>query len=107
MTLVDKDRAEAEIRTSEKIIALFFADYCPYCRAFRPLFQNVASSSDGDFAEIDITDDDSPFWDEFGISIVPTIIAFSDGGIIARRDGKAHVGLDISDLEGILREVKD
>ncbi|MCK4454936.1 MAG: hypothetical protein KAU99_01165 [Thermoplasmata archaeon] len=74
MTLVDN--AEAEIEKSESIVTLFFARWCPFCRAFKPSFEDLASSSGGDFGEV-----------------------------TARRDGKPHVGLSESDLKGLMEEI--
>lgn len=106
MTLIDEHSAETEIETSEKIIALFFAQWCPYCRAFKSVFENIASSSDGDFAAVDISDEGNPMWEKYEISIVPTLIAFSQGETIGRRDGKAHVGLSQTDLRKLIEETR-
>jgi thioredoxin-like negative regulator of GroEL len=105
MTLVDN--AEVEIEESENVVALFFAGWCPYCRAFKPTFESIASSSNRDFGEIDISDEASEYWDKYGIRIVPTVIAFSHGAVTARRDGKSHVGLNESELKELLDETED
>lgn len=104
MTLVDN--AEAAVEKSESVVILFFARWCPFCRAFKPSFEDLASSSDGDFGEIDISDEDSEYWDKYDIAIVPTLIAFSRGKVTARRDGRSHVGLSKSDLKGLMEEVE-
>jgi thioredoxin 1 len=105
MTLIDN--AEAEIGESESIVALFFAQWCPYCRAFKPAFEKTASSSDRDCGLIDISDEKSEYWDRYGISIVPTVIVFSNGEVIARKDGKPRVGLRESELKDLLDETED
>lgn len=107
MTLIDESNAETEIESSEKVIALFFAQWCPYCRAFKSVFESLASSSEGDFTAVDISDEENPMWERYEISIVPTLIAFSQGEIIARRDGKAHVGLSETDLRDLIEEIQD
>ena len=104
MTLVDN--AEAAIEKSESIVMLFFARWCPFCRAFKPSFEDLASSPNGDFGEIDISDEESEYWDKYDINIVPTLIAFSRGKVTARRDGKPHVGLSESDLKRLLEEIQ-
>lgn len=105
MTLLDD--AESELETSDKIIVLFHATYCPYCRGFKPEFERVASSSNLDFGCVDVTDSDSPYWDKYGISMVPTVIVFSKGDVVTRADGKAHAGLDASKLEELIDEVQE
>lgn len=104
MTLVDN--AEAAIEKSESIVMLFFARWCPFCRAFKPSFEDLASSSNGDLGEIDISDEESEYWDKYDINIVPTLIAFSRGKVTARRDGKPHVGLSESDLKGLMEKIQ-
>ena len=105
MTLLDD--AESELETSDKIIVLFHATYCPYCRGFKPEFEKAASASDLNFGCVDVTDNDSPYWDKYGIRIVPTVIVFSKGDIVTRADGKAHVGLDVSQLEDLIDEAQE
>lgn len=104
MTLVDN--AEAEIEKSESIVTLFFARWCLFCRAFKSSFEDLASSSGGDFGEVDISDEGSEYWDKYDINIVPTLIAFSRGEVTARRNGKPHVGLSESDLKGLMEEIE-
>lgn len=103
MTLVDN--AEAAIEKSESVVMLFFARWCPFCRAFKPSFEDLASSSNGGFGEIDISDEESEYWDKYDINVVPTLIAFSRGKVTARRDGKPHVGLSESDLKRLLEDI--
>ncbi|MFQ5909594.1 MAG: thioredoxin family protein [Thermoplasmata archaeon] len=105
MMLIDEN--EAEIEKSNKIIALFYADWCRYCRQFRPLFESLASTSEQRFTVVDISDEESELWDEYEIAVVPTLIAFSGGEIIARRDGKAQVGLSESNLRELVEEIQD
>jgi thiol-disulfide isomerase/thioredoxin len=104
MTLVDN--AEAAIEKSESVVMLFFARWCPFCRAFKSSFAGLASSSNGDFGEIDISDEESEYWDKYDINIVPTLIAFSRGKVTARRDGRPHIGLRESDLKGLVEEIQ-
>lgn len=105
--LVNEDSANTEIEKSEKIVALFFARWCPYCKAFKPVFERYASTSDQDFAAVDISDEESDLWEKYEIHIVPTLIAFSHGKIVARKDGRAHVGLSESDLRDLIEEIQD
>ena len=37
-------------------------------------------------------------WDTYKIEVIPTLIAFSKGKIVARKDGVPQVGLQESDL---------
>lgn len=102
MTLVED--AENELERSDSIVCLFHAKWCPFCRSFRPTFQSIAKSSDRDFTEVDISDEACEYWDKYGIGIVPTVIVFSGGEVVARRDGKPHKGLKESELKDLLDE---
>jgi hypothetical protein len=47
----------------------------------------------------DISDEKNPLWETFRIKLVPTLIGFKDGLLIARRDAQPGGGLQKSDLE--------
>lgn len=79
----------------------FLADWCPFCRAYRPVFQKLDGAAPFPIAVADVTDLESPLWDAFRIDIVPTLIAFRDGTAIWRRDGVSMVGLGPKDLDGL------
>lgn len=107
MTLLDESNAQEEIETSDKVIALFFAQWCPFCRAFKSVFESLALSSDEDFTTVDISHEESPVWERYDIEIVPTLIVFSQGETIARRDGKPHIGLSETDLRELIEEIRE
>jgi thiol-disulfide isomerase/thioredoxin len=96
------------LSSGEKALVMFYADWCPFCQKFKPVFESVAknSSSNGKiFYESKVNDDDNPLWDRFSINAVPTLIAFDKGNIISRRDAKMGLGLNKSDVYSILKEV--
>ena len=93
-----------------KALVMFYADWCPYCQRFKPIFESAAAKSKSSTTsckmyEAQVNDDDNPLWDRFSINAVPTVIAFDKGSIISRRDAKMNAGLDKSDLDSILKEV--
>ncbi|MFA4916405.1 MAG: protein disulfide isomerase family protein [Syntrophales bacterium] len=78
--LNDKQFDEFRKNTTGKFIALFHATYCRYCKGFMPVWEaKVKSIPDATFARVDITDDNSTCWIEFGITAVPTLILFDNG----------------------------
>jgi thioredoxin 1 len=95
------------LSSGEKALVMFYADWCPFCQKFKPVFESVAkNSSNGKiFYESKVNDDDNPLWDRFSINAVPTLIAFDKGNIISRRDAKMGLGLNKSDVYSILKEV--
>jgi thioredoxin 1 len=76
-----------------KDLVMFYADWCPFCQRFKPLFESVAakSSSTNSYKMYGakVNDDDNPLWDRFSINAVPAIIAFDKE----------------SDLASILKEI--
>ena len=93
-----------------KALVMFYADWCPFCQRFKPIFESAAAKSESStnsckMYEAKVNDDDNPLWDRFSINAVPTVIAFHKGNIISRRDAKMSAGLNESDLDSILKEV--
>jgi thioredoxin 1 len=89
----------------DKTVVLFYADWCPFCRKFKPVFESYDDKADARLAEAKINDEDNPLWDKYKIEVVPTIVAFKGGRVVARRDGKAGMGLFDEDLKALLKEI--
>ena len=79
-------------------IVLFYASWCPFCRAFKPIFEDYEKQNGLSFLEADISDENDPLWDEYGINVIPTVLAVKDGKAVRRLDGRAGVGLTKEDL---------
>ena len=96
------------LSSQEKALVMFYADWCPFCRKFKSIFEASANSlanSQQKFYESNIDHDDNPLWERFSIDAVPTVIAFKKGKIISRRDAKMGVGLVKSDMDSILKDL--
>jgi thioredoxin 1 len=105
MENLQPNQFEKILSSQEKALVMFYADWCPFCRKFKPIFETSANSSPKTkFYESNIDDDDNPLWERFSINAVPTIIAFEKGEIISRRDAKMGIGLVKSDLDSIMKE---
>jgi len=105
---VDEWSFQREVLQSEGLIlAVFTANYCPFCRSFLPIFEEYSKRYSGlKFAKVDVTDDDSPLWDSCRLEVVPTLIAFKGGCEIGRRDGVRGVGLSERDLQSFIAELR-
>lgn len=84
----------------------FLADWCPFCRSFEPAFEGLKGNRRFELAIADVTDESSPLWERFGIDVVPTILAFRDGAVIFRRDGRLGRGLGSADLKDLKTELE-
>ena len=93
----------------EKALVLFYADWCPFCQRFTPIFQSAVTESNAIIGYktygAKLNEDANPLWDRFSINAVPTIIAFERGVIVSRRNAKMGTGLNKPDLDSILDEL--
>jgi thioredoxin 1 len=94
-----------KISNPGKIVVMFYADWCPFCRRFKPNFESYDGKVKARLIEAKVDDDDNPMWDLFNIKIIPTVVAFKDGKQTARKDGKAGIGLSEPDLKALLKEI--
>ena len=90
--------------SNKKTVVLFYADWCPYCANFKPTFEEINSDSIQKKAAL-VNEDENPLWDRFNIQAVPTMIAFQNGNILARRYAKKGIGLTRKDMESIVKEL--
>ena len=104
MENIELEQFEKLLSSGEKTIAMFYADWCPFCRRFKPIFESVKSKYKK--IEIKLNEDENPMWDRFAIQAVPTVIALDGNKIVARKDAKMGVGLDKSDIDSMLKELK-
>ncbi len=93
------------LKSKEPILAVFYAEWCPFCRAFIPEFESVKPNG-FELAKVDLSDWENPLWEEFKVDVVPTLIAFKNGEVIARRDGVLGKGLQRKDLDEFLLQLK-
>jgi thioredoxin 1 len=83
-----------ELKKNEKVLALFYASWCPYCAAFVPVFnKTVGNFSVGPVVHVLLDDFDNPLWDDYDIEAVPTVIFFEKGKASKRLNGTLGVGL--------------
>lgn len=83
----------------------FAADWCGFCREFLPRFETLEGMCN--VARADLTDGDSPLWRRFQIDTVPTVVLFSEGRPVWRRDGEPGRGLREGALKALCYLVGD
>jgi thiol-disulfide isomerase/thioredoxin len=103
MMRIDEKNIEEELKKSQKAAVLFYADWCPFCRAFKPKFEAYAKKTDIKLLEANISEESNPLWDKYGVNVVPTVVVFSKGKQLVRADGKAGVGLSESEMDALLK----
>jgi thiol-disulfide isomerase/thioredoxin len=105
MARLERVGAEAfdgvRLRRPGTVGVAFLAEWCPFCRAFEPEFAALAGTPSPALLVADLTSEDSPLWDRFGVDVVPTVIVFREGEASFRADGVAGEGLSPSALRSI------
>ena len=111
---LEPDQIDSRLSKDKKVLVMFYADWCPFCQKFKPIFESLSSiiSKESNSKTkyrtygAKVNDDDNPLWERFSISSIPTLIAFDETRILTRREARMGVGLAKSDLDSILRELK-
>ena len=90
----DKKTLDALLQQNTRIIVLFCASWCPFCRSFFSVFdRRVAKYSFNSTVRAYIDDDDNQLWEDYSIEAVPTIILFERGQVVRRLDAELGAGL--------------
>jgi len=101
----DEESFERDVlRADGPIVVAFWAEWCPHCRRFRPLFESASDARGERFAIVRLDADDNPLWDRYAVAVVPTVALFRDGRLAARRDGVLGRGIGARDLAAFLHE---
>jgi thioredoxin 1 len=99
----DKLSFESQLRKSKKVLALFYASWCPYCRNFIGAFNEVAPKSGFGLAlRVRIDDYDNPLWEEYSIAAVPAVLVFDGEKVSRRLDCRLGEELSEKQLKGWL-----
>jgi thioredoxin 1 len=94
---------ETTVTTDGITLVDWWATWCPPCRAFGPVFEAASEShADITFGKID-TDANQGLAGEFGITSIPTLMAFRDGVLVFSQAG----ALPAAQLEQVIKAVRD
>ncbi|MGA2387045.1 MAG: thioredoxin family protein [Candidatus Bathyarchaeia archaeon] len=107
--MTDVDNGEdlnVQLKKNERVLAFFYASWCPYCNAFVPVFnKKISGFSSAVVIHVLLDDFDNPLWDEYGIDAIPTVIYFEKGKVSRRLDGAFGVGLKEKQFTAWLEEL--
>ena len=62
------------LSSGEKSVVMFYADWCPFCQRFKPVFESVTpeqakSAISYKTYGAKVNDDENPLWDRFSINV--------------------------------------
>ena len=101
----NKSDLERQLKKSKRVLALFYASWCPFCRRFLPAFDKKYSKYSFNLVlRVKVDDDDNPLWEEYSIGAVPTVILFEEGQVCRRLNGRFGYGLSEKQFEDWLEE---
>ncbi|HLM70463.1 MAG TPA: thioredoxin family protein [Thermoplasmata archaeon] len=98
-TLTAADFRKTQLLRDGTWVVAFLADWCPFCRSFRPEFSPLEAGSGFRVAFGDVTSEESPLWEDFQIDVVPTLVVFREGRPVFRVDGVLGLGVPPGGLE--------
>jgi thioredoxin 1 len=97
-----------QLEKNKKVLALFYASWCPYCQGFLNAFKaNIVNYQFDLVMRVNLDDYDSPLWDDYSVEAVPTLILFENGEVCSRLDGGFGVGLNEKQLKDWLKKVNN
>jgi thioredoxin 1 len=98
--IYNKQDLDLELKKNKKVLALFYASWCPFCVGFVPTFDKTVAKMDFESVIHVLLDDyDNELWDDYDVPAVPTIIYFEDGKVCKRLDAQLGRGLSESSFK--------
>ena len=58
---------ESRLKKNNKVLALFCASWCPFCRSFLPVFESSSKQVFGLVLLVKVDDYSSPLWDKYSL----------------------------------------
>jgi thioredoxin-like negative regulator of GroEL len=90
-TLVKNEREfDRVLQSMPRLIALVYANWCPFCQSFLPVFKTYAYRKDH---FVLVEDNQERLAEKYGVEIIPTVLFFENGHLSKRLDGVPGIGL--------------
>jgi thioredoxin 1 len=92
--VTSKSELASQLKANEKVVALFYASWCPFCRRFFTVFDKYAQKAGSKvFLKVNVDDEENPLWEEYELEAVPSVILFERGQVSRRLDCQLGSGL--------------
>ncbi len=93
--ITDEAELKKQLATNDKVLALFHASWCPFCRSFASIFNKYARNPGNlTYIKVRIDDDENPLWETYGFEAVPSLVLFEKGQLRKRLDCELGTGLN-------------
>ena len=90
----DKETLNVLLQQNRRVLTLFCASWCHFCRSFFSVFdKRVAKYSFDSTVRAYIDDYDNPLWEDYSIEAVPSVILFEQARVVRRLDAELGAGL--------------
>ncbi|MFH2074896.1 MAG: thioredoxin family protein [Pseudomonadota bacterium] len=101
---VDNQQDFQKILTAKsRVIALWYASWCPFCRKFLPIFEKHAEAEGRNF--LLVRDDQESMGGKYAVEVLPTVLFFENGAVSKRLDGIPGVGLTEKQMVDFIKGV--
>lgn len=95
-----------QLKAHKKVVALFYASWCPFCVSFLPVFSKN-DQGHSKFLRVRVDDYSNPLWEQYSLEVVPTIIFFERGKVSQRLDGRLGFGLSEKQFGDWLEKLRE
>jgi thioredoxin 1 len=101
-----KQGLDAQLGKNPKLLVLFWASWCPFCRRFLPIFEAATADFNlGKIVHARIDDLENPLWEDYDIEAAPTAIYFVNGKVCSRLDSRLGLGLNEKQFKAWLKKL--
>jgi thioredoxin 1 len=88
MLHITKDNFKEEVETCDKLVVIdLYADWCGPCKMLAPTLEALSEKrEDIKICKINV-DDEPELAGTFDVSVIPTLVAMKDGGVLGKTQG--------------------
>lgn len=93
--VTDEASLKSQLKANRRVLALFHASWCPFCRSFVSIFNKHAQNSgDATYIKVRVDDYENPLWETYCLEAVPSLVLFEEGQLKRRLDCELGAGLN-------------